>query len=40
MAAEVLPPWLECASSMTMAKVFAALGGDLVENEGELLHRR
>ena len=39
-AAEVLPPWLECASSMTMAKVLPRLGRDLVEDEGELLHRR
>ena len=39
MAAEVLPPWLECASSMMMAKVLPALGRDLVEDEGELLHR-
>jgi hypothetical protein len=38
-AAEVLPPWLECASSMTMAKVCPPRSPDLVEDEGELLHR-
>ena len=38
-AAEVLPPWLECASSMTMAKVLPLFGGDFVENEWKLLHR-
>ena len=34
------PPWLECASSMMMAKRPAAvLAADLVEDERELLHR-
>ena len=35
-----VPPWLECASSMMMAKLPAAvLAADLVEDERELLHR-
>ena len=39
-AAEVRPPWLECASSMMMAKLPpAVLVADLVEDERELLHR-
>ncbi len=39
-AAEVRPPWLEWASSMMMAKLPpAVLVADLVEDEGELLHR-
>ncbi len=40
-AADVLPPWLECASSMMIANLRAAvLVADLVEDERELLHRR
>jgi hypothetical protein len=38
-AAEVLPPWLEWASSMMMAKRRRVLAADLVEDEGELLDR-
>ncbi|MDC4222965.1 MAG: hypothetical protein MPW15_01625 [Candidatus Manganitrophus sp.] len=39
-AAEVLPPWLECASSMISAKRSPAVfGADLVQDERELLHR-
>ena len=40
-AAAVRPPWLECASSMMIAKLPAAvLVADLVEDERELLDRR
>ena len=36
MAALVLPPWLECASSMMIAKVRPRCSfADLVEDEGE-----
>ena len=40
-AVEVLPPWLECASSMMMAKRLPPLlVPDLVEDERELLYCR
>ena len=40
-AAAVSPPWLECASSMMIAKLCAAvLVADLVEDERELLDGR
>ena len=39
-AAAVRPPWLECASSMMMAKLpLPVLVADLVQDERELLHR-